>query len=357
MSTESLFIDVPSKVHKSCPFDISVSQRGFGKTYSVLKHFTHGGCKKKFMLMRRTQDELDLLMDADGVESPSNPFKAINEDTGTHISIKRVNKKMGAICEHEYVTDEETHITKMIYGKVIGYACSLSTIANLRGMDFSDVDTLCYDEFIPEKHIKKIANEGEAFLNAYETINRNRELKGDEPVRVFLLANANDIVSPILQVLGLSTIVERMQRNGTEHMYLDERGIALHLYKSQGKKFTSEKAKTQLYKATRGTRFSEMALENKFAYNDMSLVRYEQLSGYSPVCALDDAYIYKKKGERRIYITYSPTQKVPIFHSQVEQEVRLFMQTYGLEVYNCFLRSQVSFETYDLKSKVLDVIL
>ena len=66
---------------------------------------------------------------------------------------------------------------------------ALSTFGNLRGVDFSDVDMIFFDEFVPQKNARPIKAEAEAFFNLYETVNRNRELDGRPPVRVLMLSN------------------------------------------------------------------------------------------------------------------------------------------------------------------------
>lgn len=102
-----------------------------------------------------------------------------------------------------------------------GIAMSLSRVAKIRGFNGSDFMDLVFDEFIPERIVVKRKNEGEAFLNAYTTINGNRELKGRAPLKAWLLANANDFESPILSALELTGAVEKMARTGQEYMIKD----------------------------------------------------------------------------------------------------------------------------------------
>ena len=144
--------------------------------------------------MRRTQAQADLINKSD-----FSPFKPVCDDKHIEITTAPVSK-----YNAKFIKDEV----------VIGYTCALSTIANMRGFDASDVKLLIYDEFIPERHERPIKSEGSAFLNAYETMNRNRELKGKRPLTVLCLANAFDIANPIFLELGLVGIAEKMKQNG-----------------------------------------------------------------------------------------------------------------------------------------------
>ena len=84
-----------------------------------------------------------------------------------------------------------------------------------------------FDEFIPERHERPIKNEGAAFLNAYETMNRNRELQGYKPIQTLCLANANDLGNPIFMELGLVSRAMRMQQTGKTMSLLRDRGIGI----------------------------------------------------------------------------------------------------------------------------------
>ena len=72
-------------------------------------------------------------------------------------------------------------------GDVVAVGIALSVVANIRGIDFSDYDYILFDEFIPSDGERPIKREFEAFLNFYETVNRNRELEGKPAVKCFLI--------------------------------------------------------------------------------------------------------------------------------------------------------------------------
>ena len=93
---------------------------------------------------------------------------------------------------------------------------ALSTISNVRGFDATDRDVLIYDEFIPERHERPIKDEATAFFNAIETIQRNRELEGKDPLTVLCLANANELANPLFIELKLVKRAMALIRKGIE---------------------------------------------------------------------------------------------------------------------------------------------
>lgn len=333
------------------PFQIFIGGRGTGKSFGALDGAINGEIEDRFIFMRRTAQELDLLMDTDKGEG-ANPFKSVNRETGRNVGIKRIVKNLGGIFDRE--TNEETG--KVIHsGAPIGYAVALSTIASIRGIDLSDCSDWIYDEFIPEKHVKKMKEEGTALLNAYESVNRNREIEGKPPINMWLLANSNDIYNPIFIELGIVSVVEKMVRTGKSDKYIKSRGLAIHLV-NNNTEFVEQKKETALYKLTKGSQFYDMALNNDFAYNDFSLIGHRQLKGYTPICSVDDATIYRKKGDRELYVSYA-TAKCPHFSAKTEQDRRLFLAHYSTILTHRFMESDIVFESFELKQRLLDIIL
>ena len=350
---KNLFYNIMEHSNPKCPFKIYIGGRGTGKTYSALSAYARGDLGTT-IIMRRTANELEII-GADKNGDGANPFKAVYNDHpeygdyGLH--------KMRSALYGLYLRDVDEDGKPHPIGAPLGYGVALSNIASIRGVDFSDVDTIIYDEFIPESHVRKIKNEGTAFLNAYESINRNRELLGKPPVTAYLLSNSNNIYHDLLIQLGLVPICEAMVRKGQEDKILVDRGIELHLIKAQG--LREQKAETALYKATRGTHFSEMALDNKFTYNDFSLIGYRKTTEYRPVACIDDfCYLWKHKSNGGYYVTYNKGSIgfLEKYRSELPQERRMFCMTYLDSVNRAYVRGMIIFESYELKMLVLDII-
>lgn len=351
---KNMYLNIFDYKNDDYPFQIFIGGRGTGKTYSA-----YTGClglqerkvvPDKFIWMRRTSAELELMEDTEKGEGVGD-IKKINKDFGVNYGYKAINGKMAGLYHREMVNDG-----KYTYqGSPVGYGIALSTVSSIRGINFSDCSDWIYDEFIPEVHVKKMKGESDALLNAYESINRNREMEGLPAIRLWLLANSNNIYNPIFVGLGIVSIAEKMRAAGKAHKYIKERGLAIHIL-PPSKAFIEKKKETALYKLTKGTTFYDMALNNDFAYNDFSLIAYRKITGYVPVACVDDAYIYKKKGDSEVYVSYSPA-KVPSFNSKIAQDVIRFRRDYGVQIQPYFVSGKITFESYDLKEKILTMIL
>lgn len=275
------YVNIRGILNEGYPFTFMVGGRGIGKTYSTLKVAREDD--RLFMLMRRTQAQSDLIS-----KPEFSVFKPLNRDLGWNIQVKSVSKYNSMF--YESTGEDETHI--------IGYTCALSTLSNMRGFDASDIELLIYDEFIPEKHERLLKNEADALFNAYETMNRNRELKGIAPIQMICLANANDITNPVFESLKLIRIADKMQKGHCDRWTDDKRGIQLiMLHRSP---ISKKKAHTVLYNLTDGSDFSNMALENDFNIDRLH-VKPRPLTEYIPVCSIGELYLYRHKNDIRLY--------------------------------------------------------
>ena len=330
------------------PFQIFVGGRGTGKTYSALAGALER--KKHFIFMRRRDKELKALMDKRGAEG-YNPFKKYNTNNGTNIGIYKFGEDTALIGPR--TVDEKGRLVPS--GEPIGHACALSTVASIRGIDVSECDDWFYDEFIKERHVPKMEGECEALLNAYETFNRNRELEGCPPMRLWLLANSNDIYNAIFVGLGIVSTVEKMIAQNKSDLYISDRKLAIHLL-DPAEEFLKAKENTALAALTKGTQFYNMAFKNEFAYNDFSHIKQMSVKGMIPVAAIDTCYIWRRKGSGEYYISYTPA-RVPVFNSHIDSDARLFSRKFAIKLYEPYIKGKVSFESYELKEFLLDFIL
>ena len=74
------------------------------------------------------------------------------------------------------------------------------------------------------------------------------------------------------------------------------------------------------------------------------------------MCALDNAFIYIGKSNPEYYVSYAPAQ-CKHFDSKREHEKISFMREFGIRLNNAFASGRVTFESYDLKAKILNVIM
>ena len=271
------FVNMPRLFASRLPFIFVVGGRGTGKTYGALEYVRKQALDgKKFIYMRRTQDQVDKISQDD-----FSPFKSIDELTGTITTVQKMAGKTFSFIDAPS-------------DKTMGYCFALSTFAKMRGFDASDVSTLVFDEFIPEKHERAIKNEAEAFFNAVETINRNRELTGGEPLQCVLLSNANNMGNPLFLELGLVSRATKMLGKGVDTYRDEKRGLMLVII--QNSPISEAKKQTALYKLTAGSSFQKMAIDNDFD-EQCSNLRHAPLKELRPLVGVGEITIYTHKSE------------------------------------------------------------
>ena len=323
------YVDIEKILSYKLPFNFLLGGRATGKTYGALKTLYQSDTR--FMLMRRTQAQCDL------INKPEfNPYKVICSDLGVDIRVRSISKYNSLIYE-SFGDDAE---------KTLGYTCALSTIANMRGFDASDCKVLLYDEFIPERHERAIKSEGSAFANAYESISRNRELQGKDPLQAVCLANAFNIANPIFLEFGLVGICEKMKAKGQELYINRDRGILIALLDKS--RISQQKKDTALYRVAGGS-FADMALKNDFAYNDSSDVKSMSLKEYRLLCTVGEISIYKHKASRKYYISEHRSGTAPEYKSD-EVGIKRYQKKHGIRLYAAYMRGDITFENILTKS-------
>lgn len=272
----SIFWDI-EKCKSDMPIKIIVGPRGCGKTYSVLRHMGNVSTESsKFIYMRRDGTEIDSCSSEYG-----NPFKKINEDLGWDIHPFQISKFNG----FGIAKDDEAN--------VIGYGVALSTFASMRSQDFSDVDRIFFEEFIPEKHKRKIKGEGTALLNLYETVNRNRELQGHDPVELIMCANGIDLANPILLELGATSLIGKMLANHQRRLTVPEKSLYIEIIPRTA--VSDLKQETVLYRLA-SKEFAIDSLDTTFRGADLEYVRKNvNLRSYKPEFKFGEYVFFSNK--------------------------------------------------------------
>lgn len=319
------YLDARAILHLGITFNFIIGARGVGKTFGFLDVAQADGIP--FMLMRRQQSQTDIINRPD-----FSPFKAICDKRHITITTESAGKYSA-----RFIKDDQ----------VIGYTCALSTISNMRGFDASNVKLLLFDEFVPEVHDRPIKEEGKAFLNAIETIGRNRELDNEKPLQVVCMANAFNIANPIFLELGLVGIAERMKLKGQEIYINRERSLSIIMPKSD--KITGRKKHTALYKLTDQSSFSDMALKNDFIYNPSDNVEPQVIKEFKPMVTVGEITIYKHKSQRTYYVSEHRSGNPPTFKTD-EIELKRYLKQYGYILNRAYINNNVKFENILTKS-------
>lgn len=326
MYTDLGYIDFNYIMKDRNVFKFLIGGRGSGKTFGAIQWALQN--KKTVLFMRRTQTQIDLIRNDN-----FSPFAAVDKNIVVH----SINKNLAGLY-HADDADAE--------GVPIGYMCALSTIANIRGFDASMVDLIIYDEFIGEAHERAIKNEGQAFLNAYETINRNRELQGRDPVQVLALANSNMLANPIFVELNLVSAVEKMIRNGNYIYRNPQRNVSVYMIMHSP--VLDQKQNTALYRLAGDTDFSRMALKNQFTTEEMDHIVSQDLRQYKLYCTVGEIAVYRHKSLKIYYVTDHVSGTTENVYTAGQMDLKRFRRDQYF-LWLAYLGGKILFESYIFK--------
>lgn len=315
-----------------CPFVLAIGGRGIGKTYGVMLELYKR--EIPFIYMRRTQSQLD------AVTIPAlNPFNQINRDNGYNV----VAEKMGKYTVGFYngVMDDEGKTRAA--GDPFAIGIALSTFASIRGMSAERFEVLLFDEIIPERHEKAFKEEELAFANALESLNRNRELTGRDPLKVIMLSNSNTLNSRIIAALGCTDELERMTKKGIDYKIYNN---DLAIFRYMDSPISAKKKDTALYRVIKNTDFQGMALNNDFSQADFEFVKQKPLNEYNMIVSIGDCTICKHKSNSEYYVISG--RKAPIKYSMLPIEKKSFQKQYYY-IYGALLRKKVYFQSGTVK--------
>lgn len=289
------------------PFVFMVGGRGTGKTYGTLQsllEIQEAGLINAFMILRRTQKEAISIS-----TNATSSFKKIETNTGRIIDVKPIRDGI-----YGYFNEDD---------KFLGYLYSLSTFQNLRGIDFPDVDIIFYDEFIPKKRAYVIKEECDTLFDMYETINRNRELEGENPCKLLACSNSNQLANRIFMGLNVIPQLTNIALNGGGTFYDNDRGLQIIILRDSP--ISEKKKETALYKLTKKTSYGNMALNNEFYDNDTDLIKPCNLNQYTLLTTITGIAIYKHKSKLEYYVCQY--EKETVFSSS-ERDIEKFKNKY-----------------------------
>lgn len=327
---ENGYLDI-EKIKKS-PFIFLIGARRTGKTYGVSKYLLQN--KRRFMYIRRTTGELEFSM------SDRNFAFRNMEAEGFYLEAKKDGKYNYTI---QTVAEEP---------QIIGSATSLTLVSKMRGFDASGITDIMFDEFIPEKHVARIPHEGDAVLNMYETINGNRELEGQPPVRLWMLANSNNLSSEIIGAFSLRQKIESMQEKGQEYSEYKNMTIVLSMHSP----ISDRKRQTALYQAIEDNQYTEMALNNTFSYDDFSNVtRRYVISEYRPRCRIGSYVILDHKSSGHVLCIKNEKMPVTQCYDFTDYSMKAF-RIANSDLLSCYVWGMLSFDSYDTKTAIMEAL-
>ena len=305
---------------RQAAFTMVVGARGVGKTYGLMKELITR--KQPFIYLRRLKTQLDNCGKVTG-----NPFKRLNMDNGWNILPYSIGGNI------EFRQNDKN-------GDLVAVGVSLSTVATVRGIDFSEFNYIVFDEAIAMIGEKPIKNEFEAFLNFYETVNRNREIIGEKPVQAILLGNANKLSNPYFTGWHFMKTSLKMLR-GKQMVYQtpDSSRIMIML---QDSPISKKKAETATYQ-NGSDGFISMAIDNAFR-TDETKIKSEPLKEYNHIVSIGEIGIYRHKSERKYYV--SSKVQTP-YYDDFGISLKMFRQDFIMLRVNYLIAKNVLFEDYE----------
>ena len=233
---------------------------------------------------------------------------------------------------------------------VIGYLMALSTFHNARGISYEDVSCIVWDEFIPEEGTLVKKNQGSIFLNMYESVHRNREFDGADPVKIIFLSNTNDIYSDVLADLGVASIIEQMQADQKDHY--EDADILIEFLSSAA--FYEKKKDTFIYRINQNNKFNAMALDNSFTNSTSLIKRSVRLKGSKGLLTVDNAYTLIEMPDNSLYFKRGAWKDLLNYDMDNDQEAILFRLLFTDKLRLQYIAGNMFFDSIYTQRKILE---
>lgn len=326
---------------------IIVGARNRGKTYSALKYALDR--KEQIIFCKRTADDVQLLCAAgknDDFDDDLSPYADLNDDLGCNIKPHSI---YNGVASFNNIIDGKPSFKA-------GYCFAISMVAKYKGFGgLRKCKYLIFDEFIPapwERTFTKL--EGESVLDLYKTASRDREERGNEPMLLICLANANNLSNQMFNALEITDEVADMAIN---HEDIRKIGRKLVVLVDDDKlAIAKEQEKTLIYDDMKDTVWGQVTFNNEFARNDLTCVRVRSIKGMKCRCKVlfknETWFIYQKDGE--FYVCDSNSNQYQRDYSlYIESDVKHFYLRDGVAVIDAYYKGKASFQ----KFRMYDVII
>ena len=348
-SFDAMYYDIEKDIndHPGYWLYMILGGRHTGKTYSALKYFYTRN--QKFMFAKRTNEDVGLICtkgNKEGMKADVAPFKSLNRDLNINIQAFPISKGLGGF----YPCDENENII----GNMVGYIMSLNAGGKYKGSDFSDCESIIFDEFVPQPWERLDRKESGKVLDLYGTVSRDRVIRDKEELKLICLANTVNIYNPTCAELNVVDDIAYMStlQNKKNTVTLDdpEKGIFIRLIPVPEKQKIKE-MNTGFYKSMHDTQWGAMAWDNEFSYNDLTCIGKVALKGYHPVIKIKyKKYVYFiYSNDEMYYMTNARSNaNIPEYNLNMEREVRRFYFDWVMDLVDLVTENRMRFRNYTM---------
>ena len=324
------------------------SKRGPGKTYSILWLAYYSNFP--IIYMKRTDKDVSrILKEEKIINLDPSPYAPLKKQKGLRVGGVEIDDGFGAF----YELDEEGQPT----GRLLCYVLSFNKVLTYKGNDFSDVELLCFDEFIPQigERIKK--SEGELLLDLYQTVSRDRLKKGRNPLKLILFANSEQISVPVTQELEIIDYMADLDASGASHLYIEDRDILLH-HITDEEVPVQECEKVGIWKGMQGTAWFDKSFGGRFVHNDFSNVIPKSIKRSKPILEVQYKthfyYIYFNEEKASYYMTCTPAKAREKVNLNRENEQKKFYYDYLIDLHDACINERFKFEKYSMYDLIMN---
>ena len=197
-------------------------------------------------------------------------------------------------------------------GEIFMYMVPLSTAARIKSVNFSDVDIILFDEFIPnDMRFLGGANnyhyEVNACLNLYQTVARGKDKPIRDNVKFIFLANAVSMANPYFSFFDID------KKLYADTKFLKGKGYIVE--QNRNESIAQEIEDSQFGSLIEGTTYAKYALDNKFLLDSDEFI--EKMSGscqYFCTIIFDNKKfgVFRDRKSDIIYITERYNDSCPL---------------------------------------------
>lgn len=324
------------------------SKRGPGKTYSMLWLAYYSNFP--IIYMKRTDKDVErILKEEKSINLDASPYAPLKKQKNIRVAGSKIDDGFGAF----YEADNEGQPT----GRLLCYVLSFNKVNTYKGNDFSDVEILCFDEFIPQLGDRIKRSEGELLLDLYQTVARDRIKKGRQPLKLILFANAEQISVPVTQELEIIDQMADLNTSDKTHLYIEDRDILLH-HITDAEVPITENEKQGIWKGMQGTSWFDKSFGGHFVHNDFSNVTKRSLKRSRPLLQIKYKthfyYIYLNEEKAFYYMTSTAAKTQFSYDLNRENEQKKFYYDYLLDLREACIEERFKFEKYSMYDLIIN---